>query len=257
VTSSNTRFIRIESSGTAVIYILMFHYVIHSLVIPFTSGLSSCRHHHPCFCFNGLLSFWTNHHLFAIKPDVPEQVTACAAPRCQDLNLLSGHRNSSASSIGDSCTFHIIGGYQRHIIASNIQAVLLVSSLRAHWISPEVDKLDTREKGHMQIPPALPSQHIQYSHIISGVRKRRLCGEVCEVTSFVWHRRNICTSAPPARPLRTTGTNPRENETRKGCLSRVRDALLRNTVPRAVVALGGLLPPNDSGVCALVQVSYV
>jgi hypothetical protein len=34
--SSSIRFIRIEVSGTAVIYTLMFHYVNHSLVIPLT-----------------------------------------------------------------------------------------------------------------------------------------------------------------------------------------------------------------------------
>lgn len=35
--SSNIRFIRIEVSGTTVIYTLMFNYVNHSLVIPLTS----------------------------------------------------------------------------------------------------------------------------------------------------------------------------------------------------------------------------
>lgn len=48
--SSNIRFIRIEVSGTTLVYILMFHFVNPSLVIPFTSGLSLCR---PiiCLCF--------------------------------------------------------------------------------------------------------------------------------------------------------------------------------------------------------------
>jgi hypothetical protein len=46
VTSSNIRFIRIEVSGMALVYILMLHYANHSLVIPFTSGLSYSRPHH-------------------------------------------------------------------------------------------------------------------------------------------------------------------------------------------------------------------
>jgi hypothetical protein len=42
--SSSIRFIRIEVSGTTVIYSLMFHYVNHSLVIPLTSDYSHVDH---------------------------------------------------------------------------------------------------------------------------------------------------------------------------------------------------------------------
>jgi hypothetical protein len=47
--SLSIRFIRIELSGTAVIYTLMFHYVNHSLCHTLYPGLLSCRPHHPVF----------------------------------------------------------------------------------------------------------------------------------------------------------------------------------------------------------------
>jgi hypothetical protein len=114
VTSSNIRFIRIEVSGTAVIYVLMFHCVNYSLVIPFTSGLRTIPHH-PCLCFNGLLSFRqiivSSHggNLYCSwiavfgKVNVSEQAITCAA---RDRSL----RKVTLESPGHPCALSYFGG---------------------------------------------------------------------------------------------------------------------------------------------------